>query len=85
MIAILLNTKPKHMTHTTFLPICGILIAIPFVIACIKGNPLVGFIAGLASFLLMGFAASHGASMFEIHVVGFVIAGLGTAWSLHGT
>lgn len=72
------------MTHQTFLILCAVFIAIPFVVSCIKGNPLVGFIAGLASFLLMGFAANHGASMFEIHLLGFVIAGIGTAWSLHG-
>jgi hypothetical protein len=73
------------MSQQTFLIICAVFIAIPFIVSCIKGNPLVGFIAGLASFLLMGFAASHGASMLEIHVVGFVLAGLGTAWALHGT
>lgn len=72
------------MAHTTFLLISGILIAIPFVISCIKGNPLVGFIAGLVSFLLMGYLTGSGASMFMVHVTGFVIAGLGTAWSLHG-
>ena len=72
------------MTHQTFLIICAVFIAIPFVVSCIKGNPLAGFIAGLASFLLMGLAANHGASMFEIHLIGFVIAGIGTAWSLHG-
>jgi hypothetical protein len=72
------------MTNSTFLIICVVFIALPFVVSCIKGNPAVGAIAGVAAFLLMGFVANQGASMFEIHVVGFVIAGLGTAYSLHG-
>ncbi len=72
------------MSYNTFLVICAILIAIPFIVSCIKGNPLVGLIAGFAAFLLMGFAAAQGASMMAVHAIGLVIAGIGTAHSLHG-
>ena len=72
------------MSYNTFVIICVILIAIPFVVSCIKGDPLVGMIAGLAAFFLMGFAASQGAPMIVVHLIGLVIAGLGTAHSLHG-
>ena len=72
------------MSYNTFLIICAILVAIPFIVSCIKGNPIVGMIAGFAAFLVMGFAVGHGASMMEVHAIGLVIAGLGTAYSLHG-
>ena len=72
------------MSHDTFLIVCAILIALPFIVSCIKGNPLVGMIAGLAAIFIMGFAASQGASMMAVHAIGLVIAGLGTARSLHG-
>jgi len=72
------------MTHDTFLIICAAFIGIPFIVSCIKGNPIIGFTAGLVAFFAMGFAAGHAASMLEVHVIGFVICGLGVAWSLHG-
>jgi hypothetical protein len=72
------------MSHSTFLIVCAVLIVIPFVVSCIKGNPIIGLVCGFASLMIMGFAAEHGASMFQIHLVGVLIAGLGTTWSLHG-
>ena len=70
------------MSHPTFLIVCAILIAIPFVVSCIKGNLTPGLIAGGVSFVIMGVAAGNGASMFVVHLLGFVIAGFGVAWSL---
>ncbi|MEO5915806.1 MAG: hypothetical protein ABIS50_16340 [Luteolibacter sp.] len=65
--------------------VCIILIAIPFMVSCIKGNPVVGVVAGFVSLLLMSYAAGHGASIPEVLLIGIFIAGLGTAFSLHGS
>jgi len=72
------------MGHNTFLVVCAGLIAVPFVVSTIKGNPIVGFVAGIVSFLVMAFAAGQGASMFEVHLIGTVVAALGVGFSLHG-
>ena len=80
-----MKSHPSHsMSHQTFYLICAGLIAIPFLVSCIKGIPAIGFLVGFVSLLVMGFMAGHGATMFEIHAVGFVIAGLGISWTLHG-
>lgn len=71
------------MNYQTFLVICGILLAIPFVIACIKGDPLFGLIVGFVTVLIMVFAASHGASMLGVHLIGFILGGFSVAKSLH--
>jgi len=71
------------MSHQTFLIVCGILIGIPFVVACVKGNPFFGLIVGFITFIIMAFAAGHGASMFGVHLIGFIIGGFATAKLLY--
>lgn len=72
------------MSHDTFLIVCAILIVIPFIVSCIKGNPVVGATIGIAAFLIMSFAAAYGASMLGVLVIGILFAGVGTSWVLHG-
>jgi hypothetical protein len=72
------------MSNNTFVIVCTILIAIPFIVSCIKGNPLIGAIAGVSSLILMGIAAGQGAPMMMVHLIGLVIAGIGIGYSLHG-
>ncbi len=71
------------MSYDKFLIICAVLIAIPFLVSCIKCNPLIGVVVGFVSFLIMSLIAGHGGTMFEVHAVGFIIAGLGIVASLH--
>ena len=72
------------MSHDTFLIVCAILIAGPFILSCIKGKPLIGLIAGFASYILMGFAAGQGASIVMVLAIGLVIAGICIAHSFDG-
>ncbi len=65
------------MSNDAFIIICLILIAAPFIVSCIKGKPFIGVIAGIASFLAMGFAANNGIPMLGVHLIGLVIAGIG--------
>ena len=67
------------MSYQTFLIICGILIGIPFVVSCVKGIPCVGLAAGLITMVAMIVVTLCGASMFMIHLVGFIVTGFATA------
>jgi hypothetical protein len=70
------------MSYQTFLIICAILIGLPFMVSCFKGNPGTGLIAGFVSFFIMALAARNGASALAVHALGFVIAGFGIAFAL---
>lgn len=70
------------MTYQLFLIIGAVLVGLPFMVACFKGKPMLGLIIGLISLVLMGLAASTGASGLAVHTLGFVIAGFGITISL---
>ena len=71
------------MSQDTFLVLAALLIAVPFIVACIKGDPMPGLVTGFGNFLAMSFTLGQGTPPVGVLALGLIIAGFGIAWSMN--